>query len=165
MHFCDDVGEADRLAKLINEVYAASEAGLWKEGMERTSAEELRGLIEAGEIAVTDGGVVRIQQLSPTRGEFGMLAADPARRGEGIGSRLVAFAERHCAPLGTMQLELLVPDGFAHPSKVFLDAWYRRLGYRVVRTTSVEEISPHLVRWLATPCSMVIYEKALPAAA
>jgi len=165
MKFCDDLGEAERLAALINAVYAEAEAGLWVEGAQRTTVEAMRALIAAGEIVVTDGGVVRVRRLAADQGEFGMLAADPARRGEGIGRALVAFAERHCAPLGTMQLELLVPRDWVHPSKAFLDAWYRRLGYRVVRTTRLAEFNPELEPLLATPCEVLIYEKALRAAA
>jgi hypothetical protein len=44
---------------------------------------------------------------------------------------------------------------------VFLDAWYRRIGYRVVRTTRLAEFNPELEPLLATPCELLIYEKAL----
>jgi GNAT superfamily N-acetyltransferase len=165
VRFLEDVGQAPRLTELINDVYAVAESGMWVDGAQRTTVEAMRALIAAGEIVVTDGGVVRVRRLSADRGEFGMLAADPARRGEGIGRALVAFAEQHCAPLGTMQLELLVPRDFKHPSKVFLDEWYRRLGYRVVRRTRLAEFNPELEPLLATPCELLIYEKALPAAA
>jgi hypothetical protein len=60
-----------------------------------------------------------------------------------------------------MQLELLVPRAWRHPSKVFLDAWYRRIGYRVVRRTSLEELYPEVARQLATACDFVVYEKPL----
>jgi hypothetical protein len=60
-----------------------------------------------------------------------------------------------------MQLELLVPSSWHHPSKVFLDDWYRRLGYRVIRTASVEDLHPALAPLIATPCQFVIYQKAL----
>jgi len=60
-----------------------------------------------------------------------------------------------------MQLELLVPRRFRHPSKVFLDDWYRRIGYRVIRTTGVSEVQAGLPALLATQCDFVIYEKAL----
>jgi GNAT superfamily N-acetyltransferase len=159
-----------RIAELINEVYAVAEQGLWVDGAVRTSVDGVAGLTRDGEVAVAhlgDGvvGCVRVRRLDAATGEFGMLAADPARRGEGIGRALVAFAERHCAPLGTMQLELLVPRDWIHPSKALLDAWYRRLGYRVVRTTRLAEFNPELEPLLATPCELLIYEKALRAAA
>jgi hypothetical protein len=60
-----------------------------------------------------------------------------------------------------MQLELLVPREWRHPSKVFLDEWYRRIGYRVVSSTSVEDLHPQLAPMLATPCRFDVYEKSL----
>jgi GNAT superfamily N-acetyltransferase len=160
----------ERLADLVNRVYAEAEDGLWQDGATRTTASELHGWIDAREIAVAtiDGrlaGAVRIQALSDDTGEFGMLAAAPEDRGIGVGRALVAFAEGQNREHGrrAMQLELLVPRTWRHPSKVFLDGWYRRIGYRVIRRTSVEELQPDLAPLLATPCEFAVYEKALDA--
>ena len=60
-----------------------------------------------------------------------------------------------------MQLELLVPRVGKHHSKVFLDGWYSRIGYRVVRTARLEEAYPDLAPLLATECDFVVYEKPL----
>ena len=164
----DDGALADELAALVNLVYATSEDGLWRDGAARTNAGEVAALIGAGEIAVAwlgdrVAGAVRIRALTDATGEFGMLAASPELRGIGIGSALVAFAERRCADRGlrTMQLELLVPRRFAHPSKVRLDRWYRRLGYRVLRSVAPHELEPRLASFLATPCEFLVYEKPL----
>ena len=56
-------------------------------------------LIAAGYIAVAGAderiiGVVQIQRLDTGKGELGMLVADPAHRGQGVGRELVRFAER-----------------------------------------------------------------------
>jgi GNAT superfamily N-acetyltransferase len=170
-----DADLVERLTGLVNRVYASSERGLWHNGATRTNAAELAGLVEAEEIAVAtvDGrlaGAVRVHDVSDVTAEFGMLAAAPEHRGIGVGRALVDFAERHSRARGrqTMRLELLVPRAWRHPSKVFLDAWYRRLGYRVTRTTSVESSEPELAPLLATPCEFLVYEKRLgdtPAAA
>jgi GNAT superfamily N-acetyltransferase len=161
----DLVGE---LTALVNEVYAVAEKGIWQPDADRTSATEMTGLIESGEIAVArvDGevaGAVRMQAVADDTGEFGMLVADPERRGMGIGRELVRFAERHYSEAGmrAMQLELLVPREWKHPNKVFLDGWYRRIGYRIVRTTTLDESYPELEPLLATECRFVIYEKRL----
>ena len=92
-----------------------------------------------------------------------MLVSDLDRRGTGIGRALVAFAERHSRERGrrAMQLELLVPLEWRHPSKEFLKEWYGRLGYRRVRTGSVEDAHPLLAPLLATPCRVEVYEKPL----
>jgi GNAT superfamily N-acetyltransferase len=105
--------------------------------------------------------VVRVQALDDSTGEFGMLAADHDYRGIGVGRELVAFAEALSRDRGhrTMQLELLVPRVGKHPNKVFLDDWYSRIGYRVVRTMSLENLYPDLARLLASECGFVAYEK------
>jgi ubiquinone/menaquinone biosynthesis C-methylase UbiE/GNAT superfamily N-acetyltransferase len=164
----DDASLMKRITDLINEVYAVAEDGLWIDGATRTTPDELAELTKAGEIAVARlhgriVGCVRVQRLDEQTGEFGMLVADPAYRGVGIGRELVRFAERKstAAGLGTMQLELLVPRGWSHPTKEFLAAWYTRIGYRVARTGSIDEAYPALAPLLATPCDFVIYRKDL----
>lgn len=155
---------------LINQVYEVAEAGIWVDGAARTTHAEVADLVAAGEIAVArdpDGelvGSVRIQRLGNGLGEFGMLVAGPGRRGTGIGRELVRFAERRSAENGahTMQLELLVPRDWTHPAKKFLDEWYTRIGYRVVRRGALEDNYPHLAPLLATPCDFMIYHKPLP---
>lgn len=158
----------ERITALVNAVYATSEEGIWQREATRTTAAEVAGLVDAGEVAVARlggrvVGAVRVQGLTARTGEFGMLAGDPEHRGIGIGRALVTFAEDHCRAHGmtAMQLELLVPRAWSHPSKVFLDAWYRRIGYRVLRRTSLDELYPDLAAQLATECDFVVYEKRL----
>jgi GNAT superfamily N-acetyltransferase len=160
----------ERIADLINEVYAVAEAGLWTDGATRTTVDEVAELTQAGEIAVARlrgriVGCVRIQRLDERTGEFGMLAADPAYRGVGVGRELVRFAERKCRAdgLGIMQLELLVPRDWTHPTKEFLAEWYTRLDYQIARTGTIDEAYPALAPLLATPCDFVIYQKDLAA--
>jgi GNAT superfamily N-acetyltransferase len=157
-----------RITALVNQVYAESDKGLWRGSIDRTSVDEVAGFVRAGEIAVAlvDGdlaGSVRLRRLDAATGEFGMLAADPARRGLGIGRELVAFAERASRDAGCreMQLELLVPREWTHPAKQFLAEWYDRLGYRVTRRADLAEDYPHLVLSLATPCDFLGYRKEL----
>jgi len=163
-----DRAVVERIAGLVNQVYAESEKGLWLGSTDRTSAGEVAGFVAAGEIAVAylDGevaGAVRIQRLDDVTGEFGMLAADPGRRGLGVGRELVRFAEQASRGAGCreMQLELLVPRDWTHPSKQFLAEWYRRLGYRVTHRADLAEDYPHLAPSLATPCDFLVYRKEL----
>jgi GNAT superfamily N-acetyltransferase len=156
------------ITELVNRVYAAAEAGLWVEGATRATTEEIRRMVAAGEIAVArlSGqivGSVRIQVLDGGIGEFGVLVADPAHRSEGIGRKLVLFAEETCRRRGlrVMQLELLVPREWKHPSKEFLHAWYTRIGYQPIHSGTIGESYPRLAPLLATPCDYVIYRKEL----
>ncbi len=163
-----DAALASEVAELINRVYTTAEEGLWIEGATRTTAVEIAGMIAGGQIAVArmDGaivGAVRIQQLDASTGELGMLVADPDRRGVGIGRDLIAFAEALSRQRGhvVMELEVLVPREWKHPTKEFLHAWYTRIGYRPVRSGTIDERYPHLAPLLATPCDFVIYRKNL----
>ncbi len=165
-----DVTLMERISELTNEAYAVAEAGLWMDGATRTSVGEIVELTRAGQIAVARVdrqvvGSVRVQRLDERTGEFGMLCADPAHRGVGIGRELVRFVERKSRAQGmsTMQLELLVPRDWTHPTKQFLAEWYSRIGYRITRTGTIDEAYPELAPLLATPCDFVIYRKGLPA--
>ena len=163
-----DAQLVDHLTSLINDVYTTAESGLWRDGAPRTTAAEIAELIRTGQIAVAtrDGqvaGSVRVHDVAADTSEFGMLVAAPDQRGTGVGRALVAFVEQHSRERGmrAMQLELLLPRAWRHPSKEFLKAWYGRLGYRQVRTGSIEDSHLHLAPLLATPCDLAIYEKPL----
>ncbi len=157
------------LTALINAAYEVAEKGLWVPGTPRTDEGEVAGYVRAGELAVAESpdgvivGAIRLHQLDARTCEFGMLAASPDHQGTGVGRALVRFAERHARHLGcvVMQLELLVPREWVHPSKEFLDRWYTRIGYRPVRTGAIEEFYPSLAPLLATECDFVIYHKTL----
>jgi ribosomal protein S18 acetylase RimI-like enzyme len=163
-----DVTVMERITDLINQVYTVAEDGLWVDGAVRTTVDEVAGLTRAGQIAVASlngriVGCVRVRRLDGDKGEFGMLAADSGHRGAGIGRELIRFAERKSRQDGltTMRLELLVPRNWSHPSKEFLAAWYTRIGYRILRTATIDETYPALAPLLATPCGFAIYEKDL----
>ncbi len=157
------------VADLVNQVYGESERGLWRAGATRTSRAEVAALTRAGELVadLRDGGdlagVVRVQAMDATTGEFGMLAADPARHGQGIGGALVRFAEDDSRTRGhtTMRLELLVPRDWRLPSKERLHDWYTRLGYQLDRIGRIEEQYPDLASLLAGPSDYRIYGKTL----
>lgn len=163
-----DARLVDHVTSLINDVYATAESGLWRDGAPRTTAPELAELIRAEQIAVATrhgqiAGSVRLHDVADDVSEFGMLVAAPDHRGTGVGRALVAFAEEHSRERGlrAIQLELLVPRAWRHPSKEFLKAWYGRIGYRPVRTGSIDDNHPHLAPLLATPCDVEVYEKPL----
>jgi GNAT superfamily N-acetyltransferase len=158
----------DRLTRRVNDVYQVAESGLWRDEATRTTASELAGLIEAGEVAVAtrEGrivGSVRVHDIADETSEFGILVADPTHRGTGVGRALVDFVEHHERTRGrrAMQLELLVPRAWRHPSKEFLRSWYGRCGYHVISTRRVEDAYPHLAPLLATPCDLLVHEKLL----
>jgi N-acetylglutamate synthase-like GNAT family acetyltransferase len=164
----DDAGLADRLTELINDVYAVAESGLWRAGMKRTTADELAAEIRAGEVIVATRddqvvGCVRVHDIADDTSEFGILATAPAARGSGVGNALLDFAERRSRERGmrAMQLELLVPREWPHPSKEFLKHWYGRRGYELIGTRDIAKAYPQLMPLLATPCDLQVREKRL----
>jgi GNAT superfamily N-acetyltransferase len=163
-----DAGLVDRLTALVNDVYATAESGLWRDGATRTTAAEVAGLIRADELTVaTRGGrvvgSVRIHDVGPDASEFGLLVAATDERGTGIGRALLDFVEARSRDRGlrAMQLELLVPRDWSHPSKEFLRGLYGRRGYRLSRTERFDDAYPELAPLLATPCVLEIHEKPL----
>jgi GNAT superfamily N-acetyltransferase len=159
------VGE---LVGLINRVYVVAEAGLWVDGATRTITAQMEQFVRSGQIAVAAvagqvAGCIRVHDLDANSAEFGMLAAAAEHRGIGVGRELVRFAEERSRGRGRgiMRLELLMPRNWVHPSKVFLENWYGRLGYRAVRVGRIEDAYPELGPLLATPCKLVIFEKRL----
>ncbi|KAI1749986.1 hypothetical protein F4782DRAFT_264038 [Xylaria castorea] len=111
-------------------------------------------------------GCVYIKRVSPTTGEFGMLAVDPTCRGTGLGRDLVRFAEERCRRdfgLALMHLELLVPVHFEHAGKTRLQVWYTRLGYVLRELRDFGEAHPKLNALLAGPTEYRVFEKELVA--
>jgi GNAT superfamily N-acetyltransferase len=157
-----------QLTHLINEVYVVAEAGLWREGARRTTTADLATDIRAGELAVArrNGrlvGCLRLYDVSDDTSGLGILVAAPDQRGTGVGRALVEFAERRSRQRGrrAIQLELLVPREWSHPSKEFLKDWYERRGYRVIETRDFGEAYPEVARLLATPCDLQLRQKSL----
>jgi N-acetylglutamate synthase-like GNAT family acetyltransferase len=167
----DDAAQVALLTKIVNAVYSETEADIFVEGYQRTNVTEMKQFIVAGEIAVaylkSSGeaiGCIRIQKLSDTMGEFGMLALDPVYRGGGLGREMVLFAERHCREtlgLKEMQVELLFPVEFEHAFKMRLQAWYTRMGYVQVKLGIFLDDYPQLAPLLRGPCEYRVSKKSL----
>jgi GNAT superfamily N-acetyltransferase len=158
----------EELVRIINDAYAVGEAGLWLDGTTRTKTDEIAEAIRSGGMlaARLDGRLVGCAYLRPLDAvtvDLGLVSAATDRWGGGIGRELVRTAEELMRSRGmtTMQLELLVPKGWAHPEKERLRSWYTRLGYQVVRSAPFEEVAAHLASQLATPCEFLIFRKAV----
>lgn len=163
-----NIGIMERIANIVNRVYAASEGGFWMHGTVRTTVAEIAEFTRNGEIALAKSkgqivGCIRVRQINKDTGEFGMLAVDDEYQGSGIGRELIRFAEQKCQKehLRKMQLELLVPQEGVHPAKEILKNWYTRLGYQPIRTETVEALFPKLAQMLAIPSKFIIFQKEL----
>lgn len=166
----DDDNLVTTLTSIVNTVYDETQGGIYVEGFQRTNADEIRYIIQAGELGVAylsssrhAVGCIRIRKISSTHGEFGMLALDAAYRGGGMGRDMARFAEDHCRTIGleVMQLELLFPVDFEHTFKKRLQDWYGRMGYQVVKLAAFQDEYPKLAALLKEPCEYRVFEKNL----
>ena len=128
-----DAGVVEELTELINGVYATAESGLWRDGTTRTTKAELADLIAARQIAVATReerivGAVQLHDVTEDLSEFGMLVAAPEQRASGArpgAPRLRRTSQRRAWAGERVQLQLLVPRGWRHPSKEFLEGVVR----------------------------------------
>jgi GNAT superfamily N-acetyltransferase len=160
--------QVPELVRLVNAAYAAGEAGLWADGLERTNEAEIAAAVEAGELLVAsaDGrlaGCARVRALDDTTGEVGLVSVDPRAWGGGAGRALLDAAEDRMRSLGAdaMKLTLLVPRHSEHPFKQRLRGWYTRLGYDVTGVVPFEDVVPHAAPSLAVPCDLLLFHKPL----
>jgi GNAT superfamily N-acetyltransferase len=158
----------DELARIVNSAYAIGEAGLWQDGATRTAPAEIADAIRSGGLlAATLGGQLvgcaYVRPIGAQTADLGLVSTAPQRWGNGIGRALVRTAEdlMHQRGVTTMQLEVLIPKGWEHPSKRHLQDWYTQLGYRALRTKRFDQVAPHLEAQLATPCEFLIFHKPL----
>ena len=90
----DDAALMTAVTDLVNAVYRESERGLWVDGASRTDGAEVAALTRAGELVAARragrlAGVLRLRRCDADSSEFGLLAADAAVRGTGVGRALV----------------------------------------------------------------------------
>lgn len=124
---------ADAIAVLVNRAFVVE---AWFAEGDRTTAEAIQALLasSAGTFLVaTDAGAlvgcVYAERRTVTRGYIGLLAVEPARSGEGIGSRLMALAEEHLAREGCDAIDISVVN-----LRTELFPYYEQRGYRVGET-------------------------------
>lgn len=172
----DDASVVAHLTRIINEIYGKAETGMFCASHSRTNVLEVKALIHSQQLMVASSsavtsslpcdnimGCIRVAMLSPTMGTLGLLCTIPRARHEGVGKRLVSAAESHCCNLGatSMRLELLVPLNYELPLKVWIQAWYERLGYTVIRDEDIMLNFARLAPNLVTPVVFRIFEKQL----
>lgn len=157
------------LVKLINDIYRAEEADMWKEGTsDRVIPSEVNDFLKKEQLFFAFSGKelvgsVKIDVIDDETMEFGMLVANPDFRGRGIGRELVSTVENHARDQGfkKMMLELLTPRDWENPSKEFLKIWYTRLGYIPGNTIPFAQEFPRRAKDFACPCDFTVWIKDL----
>ncbi|HXK33300.1 MAG TPA: GNAT family N-acetyltransferase [Dehalococcoidia bacterium] len=148
--------EADALVAMINAAYHKTEGHVFP-GTTRTEREDVTRRLPELTVAEADGtvaGCIHVT-LSPPEAHFGLLAVDVARHGQGIGSQLIAHAERVARAAGceTMRIEA-VKEGGQVP-------YYERRGYRVAAEHAGQEWNGSADWGAAIDWHMVEMEKPL----
>lgn len=147
--------DAAAVATLVNRAYAVE--SFFVDG-DRTSAGEIRELMERGHFIVLEhggglaAGVYLDLRLDLRDGSayLGMLSVDPAFQGHGLGTRLVRIVEALAEAAGCHEVTLRIIN-----LREELGRWYRSLGYAECGT------SPYEHRPVKQACHFVEMRKVL----
>jgi GNAT superfamily N-acetyltransferase len=154
--------ETALLARIINDAFVVE--AFFKVG-DRTSAEEIAGLMNAGgEFLVLDNeepgtgtgtgtGIAGCVYLKCTgdRAYFGMLSIAPARQRHGLGRRLIDAAEARARERGCRLMDIHIVN-----LREELPAYYRSLGY--VEQGTLPFSDPQRA---SRPCHFIVMTKPL----
>jgi GNAT superfamily N-acetyltransferase len=146
------IEDAPAITALLNAAFAMERAFIDRD---RTSVDEISGLLTTGTFLVADGDGGRLAACMYIEGRgdrayLGMLAVDPAGQKRGLGRQMMSAAERHCAALGCTAIDIRIVD-----RRTELPPFYRRLGF-VERGTALFD-DPVLTK----PCYFVLMSKEL----
>ena len=145
--------DADALARLINDAFVVER--FFKRG-DRTSAENVRDLMRAGEFLVHDredgspAACVFVKHKG-SRGYFGMLSVAPDMQGRGVARQIIAEIEQRLRDVGCDALDIYVVN-----LRTELPAFYRKLGYTESGTMSFPDLTE-----ATQPCHIIVMTKTL----
>jgi len=116
----------DAITALINSAFRMAEFFFIERA--RIDPQTVRDLMTKGEFLLTEeNGALAACVYLEKRGDrtyLGLLAVDPNLQGKGIGSRLMAAAENHCAKSGSRFMDLRIVN-----LRTENHAFYSRRGY------------------------------------
>jgi GNAT superfamily N-acetyltransferase len=163
--------QIERLYSLMIFAYARTEIEIWGHDYIRMNKDKyLEILKEDGFlIALINNqivGSVYVYPLSDTEYGFGLLNADFALAGKGIGSSLVQAAEKYAKQKGaqTIKIEILRPKDFVVSSKEILKEWYLKFNYSFVETIDFLTLKPTEIeksKRMVNPSVFDMYQKDL----
>jgi len=114
-----------RLNQLVNTAFSIE---TFLDGT-RTSEEGLAAMMQKGAILAAEDGEGRLIgcvyiEIRGARGYVGMLTVDPARQGQGLGTRIMKAAEEHLRSHGCVGVDIIVLS-----LRTELPPIYRRYGF------------------------------------
>ena len=146
------LSDAQALVALINRAFTVERFFIDADRLDL--AEVLAHFVTGRFLALEDGGaLIACAYLEPQgdRAYLGLLSVDPARQGQGIGSRIMDAAEDHCRRLGCLHMDLRVVN-LRHE----LPPFYRQRGYAETGTSAFPVDQP-----VKLPCHFVEMSKPL----
>ena len=167
----EDVYAFNNQYNILIHAYKVTEREIWGENYVRIEVEEYKELIEKKIVftAKLDNeavGTILLLNNGNKTFSFGLLAVDFAKKGMGIGRKLIEAAENEAIRQGAnrMVLEILKPENQYVAVKQQLAEWYERLGYNHFKTASFIDLKPDKIKkakLLITPSVFDCYEKKL----
>ncbi len=152
------VADAPAIVDLVNDAFLVEADTLTGD---RIGLAEVRERLGRGSFLVCDAeagglaGCVYVE-VRPETGYLGLVSVAPSHQSLGLGRELMAAAEAWLRAAGCRVCELWVLS--VRPE---LTAWYRRLGYRVVRTEPFAAVRPPATRTPMRPCWFEVMERDL----
>ena len=118
--------DSERISRLVNDAFRPERFFI---DADRTSPEKIATLLEKGKFLLAEEagkllGCVYIE-LRGVRGYFGLLAVEPARQRDGLGSRLIELAEDDCRAAGCRFMDLTMVN-----LRTELYGYYKNRGYK-----------------------------------
>jgi GNAT superfamily N-acetyltransferase len=146
-----------------------AEGDLFGPTFQRTSIAELEMLLAESHFVVLEctasaehdiQGCMYLKKSDATTAMFGMLAVPHRARGLGHARRLLDFASTwaRANACDALQLSLLSPRDEPHAHKAFLEAWYRRSGFQMVKEMEFSWTQP-----MAKVCQFRLFSMSLAA--
>ncbi len=153
--------------------HAQAEGDLFGPTFQRTSIAELEALIAESHFVVLESaapdaaagrdiqGCMYLKKSDASTASFGMLAVAHRARSLGHARRLLDFAATwaRANACNALQLSLLSPRDEPHAHKAFLEAWYRRSGFEMVKEMEFSWTQP-----MAKVCQFRLFSMPLAAA-
>ena len=162
--------QLDQLYDIIVKAYATTEKEIWGENYVRIDRETFDLYVQQDQVLVAfiEGRVVggiRYFHLRDNTWSFSLLGADFGFKGKGIGRALIEAVEDQVKLKGggRVHIEVLRATNVDIESKKILDAWYKKMGYDLVKTVDVFEVYNDADKWakLVNPSEFDCYLKEL----
>jgi N-acetylglutamate synthase-like GNAT family acetyltransferase len=119
------LADIEDVSRLVNDAFRPER--FFIDG-DRTSPEKIAALLKKGKFLLAEEagklvGCVYIE-LRGERGYFGLLAVEPSRQRDGLGSRLIELAENDCRAAGCCVMDLTMVN-----LRTELHGYYKTRGY------------------------------------